>query len=71
MQVTDSERLKICRRLLERLLNSEFGNFPLLPEEGWTRHQEIIAKHPLWSGRGGDPIPPSVFNTYCDGKNGE
>jgi len=21
--------------------------------EGWTRHQQKAAKHPLWSGRGG------------------
>ena len=24
---------------------------PLLPEEGWTRHQEDGAKAPSWSGR--------------------
>jgi hypothetical protein len=37
--------------------NAEVRNFPLLSEEGWTRHQQNIAKPPLWSGRGGDPIP--------------
>ena len=47
-----------CSRGLQGVLtNADFGNFPLLPEEGWTRHQQIIAKHPLWSGRGGDQIP--------------
>src|SRR5688500_2453600 len=32
----------------------EYGRqLPSSAEEGWTRHQEIIAKPPLWSGRGG------------------
>src|SRR5215831_13655202 len=38
---------------------TEGRNFPLLFEEGWTRPQQNIAQPPLWSGRGGDPIPPN------------
>ena len=35
------------------------GEFsPPLSEEGWTRPQQNIAKPPLWSGPGGDQIPP-------------
>jgi hypothetical protein len=32
-------------------------NFPLLSEEGWTRHPQNIAKPPFWSGRGGAQSP--------------
>src|SRR2546425_1069730 len=41
---------------------------PLLPEEGWTRHQEDIAKPPLRSGRGGRShaiFPNASLNTAC------
>src|SRR5262249_51654571 len=36
---------------------AESGNFPLLSEEGWPRHQQLSRSILIWSGRGGDPNP--------------
>src|SRR3989441_9732013 len=57
--------LSVTRTYLLVFLTKFFGrDTPLLPEEGWTRHQEDIAKPPLRSGRGGRSH--AVFKTHSE-----
>ena len=60
-----------CMRWLQGCCrNAAVRNFPLLSEQGWTRPQQNIAKPPLWSGRGGDPIPPNLLIVFERGLKG-
>src|SRR5262245_60206881 len=40
-------------RAIELRTRLGHAEFPSFAKEGWTRAKENVAKHPLWSGRGG------------------